>query len=286
MVLNELNMLLKIYPIKFIYIFTLVLVVLASSCKPDTFRLDYSNKLIKEKEYKLILLCGQSNMVGLGEIEQLSSAKLPENIVYFNFGTNTKLKILNNTFGPEVGISKALHKKFPDQDFIIIKFAVGGSSIIDWSPINNQTKAEVNRKRQFNGLYNELLLKVKDITDGYQTELIAFLWMQGEEDSAYLGLGKDYKRNFVNLINSIRQDFNTNRLPVIFGDINLPVQKFPGVNHVKNAQYSIPQEIDNTYLIKTSDLEKDDDQVHFSSNGLLTLGERFGNVLIDSTLNR
>ena len=279
-------MLLKIYPIKFIYIYSLVLVVLASSCKPDTFRLDYSNNLIKEKEYKLILLCGQSNMVGLGKIEQLSSVKLPENIVYFNFGTNTNLKILNNTFGPEVGISRALHIKFPDQDFIIIKFAIGGSSITDWAPNNNYTWVEASRKRQFNGLYNELLSKVKNITDGYHTELIAFLWMQGEEDSSYIGLGKDYKRNFMNLINSLRQDFNNNKLPIIYGDINLPVQKYPAVNHVKKAQYSILHEIDNTYLIKTGDLEKEDDQLHFSSNGLLVLGKRFGNILIDSIMNK
>ena len=110
--------------------------------------------------------------------------------------------------------------------------------------------------------------------------------MQGEEDSSYIGLGKDYKRNFMNLINSLRQDFNNNKLPIIYGDINLPVQKYPAVNHVKKAQYSILHEIDNTYLIKTGDLEKEDDQLHFSSNGLLVLGKRFGNILIDSIMNK
>jgi hypothetical protein len=37
--------------------------------------------------------------------------------------------------------------------------------------------------------------------------------------------------------------------------------------------------MNNTFYIRTSDLEMDDDKVHFSDSALIEFGSRFGSVL-------
>lgn len=286
MIWNKINVLKGKITDKKIYLFNIILVLSLVSCKNDNLRLEYSNELTQEKKYKLILLAGQSNMVGLGNIESLKSNKLPMEIVYFNFGTDTKLNIMNNTFGPEVGIARVLHEKYPNQNYIIIKYAVGGSSITDWSSNINDVIKEVGRNKRFPELYSKLLSRIDSITNNYDTKLIAFLWMQGEEDSKYLGLGENYYTNYLNLINSLRKDLKQKDLPIIYGEINLPIKKYPAVDYVKKAQNLVNNNIDNTYLIKTNGIEKAKDEVHFSSKGYLILGEKFGNKIVQIIENQ
>jgi hypothetical protein len=43
----------------------------------------------------------------------------------------------------------------------------------------------------------------------------------------------------------------------------------------------ISQELPNTYLIDTDDLEKWEDDLHYSSNGQIDLGVKFGEMLTE-----
>ena len=272
----------ELYKIR-IFTFFLFTTLIFSGCKRN--KLIYSSELDQEKSYKVILMCGQSNMVGLGDINYLNSNVLPNNITYFNFGYDTALKLFDKHFGPEIGISRILHEKLPNEEFLLIKYAVGGSSVTDWltSEIDNSFKSD--RNRQFPGLYNNMKKKVAEITNGYETETLAFIWIQGEEDSKYKALGKSYEKNLLNLINKLRKDFN-NDLPIVFTENHLKSLKYPAIEDVKKSQYSINNKIENTYLILTSSIEKKSDDVHYSSKGLLKLGENIGNKLIEIIENK
>jgi len=45
-------------------------------------------------------------------------------------------------------------------------------------------------------------------------------------------------------------------------------------------QEQINRQLSNTILISTDDLQKWDDEVHYSSAGQLVLGQRFGQALV------
>jgi hypothetical protein len=255
------------------------------SCKTSAPSLRYSNKPDKQKTYHVILMGGQSNMVGVGRVADLDNAKLPPQIKYFNFGKSASLQQQTNTFGPEVGIAEVLSEQFPGKNFLLIKYAIGGASLLDWAPDYDPEKAAITGNAHFGNMYADLLKVTDSICSGYQTKLLALLWMQGERDARIPEAGKDYQQNFEAFINAIRKDTETPDLPVIYGIVNPPESRYAAVETVRKAQESINRQITGTVLISTDDLEKWDDEVHYSSAGQLRLGRRFGEAVADLLQN-
>ena len=255
------------------------------SCKTSAPTLRYSNKPDKQKTYHVILMGGQSNMVGVGSVADLDKAKLPPQIAYFNFGRSASLQQQTDTFGPEVGIAEVLSEQFPDKNFLLIKYAIGGASLLDWAPDYDAAKAEITGNAHFGNMYADLLKVTDSICSGYQTKLLALLWMQGERDARIPEAGTDYRQNFEAFINAIRKDTETSDLPIIYGLVNPPESRYAAVETVRKAQESISRQISGTVLISTDDLEKWDDEVHYSSAGQLTLGRRFGEAVAEKLQN-
>ncbi len=101
---------------------SLALVLSIFGCKTSAPTLRYSSNPKKNITYHVILMGGQSNMVGQGRITDLEEAKLPRQVKYFNFGRSASLKQHTDTFGPEVGIARVLSQEFPDEHFLLIKY--------------------------------------------------------------------------------------------------------------------------------------------------------------------
>ncbi len=255
------------------------------SCKTSAPALRYSNKPDKQKTYHVILLGGQSNMVGQGNVADLDNPKLPPQIKYFNFGRSANLQRQTDKFGPEVGIAEVLRKQFPDQNFLLIKYAIGGASLLDWAPDYDAAKAGITGNAHFGNMYADLLSLTDSICGKYDTKLTALLWMQGERDARIPEAGKDYPKNFAAFINAIRKDTETPDLPVIYGLVNPPASRYAAVETVRKAQESIYRQLPRTFLINTDNLEKWDDEVHYSSAGQLELGRKFGEVVADLLRN-
>jgi hypothetical protein len=258
-------------------IFAIKSLLLLISCDQNKPRLNYNMSLDINKEYYVVLMAGQSNMVGLGDVKYLENRNLPENTIYFNHSTNTRLKkLLNHKFGPEVGLAKRLNEEFPHLNFIFIKYAIGGSSINDWLP---HVESKIKRDVDFGDLYGEFFNMTDSITAKYNTKPLAFLWMQGETDARYKNTSNSYEDNLKSLINKIREDFDSPNLPIIYGKVNPNTDGHNYVSNIQFAQEKIKNTIPNTYLIDTEHLDKLTDKVHYSSSGLLNLGEDFGIVL-------
>lgn len=239
-----------------------------------------SLKLEKGKKYYVVLMAGQSNMVGAGKIEELESYEMPDNILYFNHGQSHTQKIASGRFGPDVSVSKMLSNKFPSQNFILYKYAIGGSSQYDWAPDYDPEKAKITGNPQFGNIYKRFLSVYDSISNGYNVEVVAFLWMQGEADSKKPEAAKEYYNNFKKIIEAVRRDFNKPELPVLFGKVNPSSKKFVALETVVSAQNRIAIDVKNTFLIETDGIEKGNDGVHYNTAGQLELGKRFGDKLI------
>lgn len=260
------------------FLILLSLVGFYSSWSWSQTNVEYNKKIDPAKKYYVIIMGGQSNMRGQGKKVDLDAENF-ENITFLNFGLTPSLKVDNKSFGPEIGVSKVLKENYPNKNFILIKYAIGGSSMLDWSPEYDPEKAKITGHPEYGNMYKTLLQKIDSITQGLDTEMVALLWAQGAADARVPKAGKAYYKNFKNFINSFRKDLHEPMLPVIFGITNPPKSKYPAVEKVRLAQKRIEKNIPNTYLIETDDLAKRSDNLHFSSNGQLEFGRRFGNEL-------
>jgi len=240
----------------------------------------YSGSISGNKEYKVVLMGGQSNMVGKGKMKDLEKQDFG-NISYFDFGLEPDFTNSVDNFGPEVGVAEALNNEFSNDNFILIKYAIGGSSLLDWSPNYSKEKAEITGYPEFGNMYNSLFAKIDSVMPGLNYEIVAFLWMQGERDARIPEAGKDYYNNFKQLIDSLRNDLNKPNLPIIYGKISPPKSRYPALDTVLLAQLKINRDIENTYIIDTDDIETWADSTHYSSNGQLKLGKKFGAKLVE-----
>jgi len=235
-----------------------------------------------EKTHYVILMGGQSNMVGQGKIEEIDNSELPDNIKYFNYGMSPGFKISSSDrFGPEIGLAQQLSAKYPDKEFILIKYAIGGASMLNWSADYDSLKAKITGNPElFGNMHKAFNQKTDSILQGMKHQKVALLWMQGERDARIPEAGVDYYDNFKNFVESIGIDSKNTDLPILFGKVNPPLERYSALDTVRKAQERIVNDVANTFLIETDDLEKWDDEVHYSSNGQLDLGRRYGEQLI------
>ena len=224
-------------------------------------------------------------MVGQGKPEDIKGDYHFENIWYYNFGMNPRLEIQNNEFGPEFGISKELEKHFPEKKFILIKYAIGGASMLDWAPDYDRNRAEITGHPEYGNMYDSLLQKTEILTKGLTINTIGLVWMQGARDARVPEAGIEYYKNFRSFIISVRKDLNDPNLPVLFGKTNVPESLYPAVNTIIQAQERIAGELSRIYLINTDSLEKWNDNVHYSSDGQVKLGHEFGKKIVEILKN-
>lgn len=254
-------------------IFILVLLVGLSACSTS------SSQEEKEKPY-IILMGGQSNMVGQGKAAEIENKDVPDNFKFYHFKKNSVSSKLLKRFGPEVGVWEKLNKKFPDKDFIIIKYAIGGSSMFDWSADYDAEKADITGHLEYGNMFETFVQNIDSIIDKKEGQFLALLWMQGERDAKIPEAAKQYHENFSAFIAAMRNRTATKNLPIVFGLVNPDPERYPALGEVQTAQRSIASEIEDVYLIETSELDKWDDEIHYSTSGQLDLGEKFGEKLL------
>ena len=198
------------------------------------------------KKAKVILLSGQSNAVGVGHIKYMPKYFDEETIFTFRNGYEKVLihyishDIENvgfepvrvnqaeknkDTLGPEVGIAKKLTEKYPDEQFFIIKCAFGGSDMnMGWrspssgAPYDPDLTVEyakaINdpRFRSYGWCYHEQIRALDDgfaalKEMGYEPEVIAFCWMQGESDSGNPVCAEPYIDRYDCMLRDLRERY-------------------------------------------------------------------------------
>ena len=200
------------------------------------------------KKARVILLSGQSNAVGVGYVKYLPKHFDEKTINVFKYGYENILihyishnkenegfesvkvnqtERTKDTLGPEVGIAKKLTEKYPSEQFFVIKCAFGGSDMntgwrspssgapYDENRVVEYAKAINDSKFRFPGwCYHEQIRAIDDgfaalREMGYEPEIIAFCWMQGESDSGNPIAAEPYIERYDCLVRDLRERYSS-----------------------------------------------------------------------------
>jgi len=236
-----------------------------------------------ESSYKTFILSGQSNMAGHGRVPDLPESLrfIPENVELFIAGQTYPFFDWGR-FGPELTFAHHIANAWPDERILIIKFAVGASSLLAWAPQWSPAQAQITDNADMGALYRKLLSVLQAGIQGKKTELAGLVWMQGERDAKFLQAADNYAANFAELITHLRNDLNKSDLPIIYGQINPPPDRFPFVEMVRQAQEQYQKTDPTCVMIPTDDLGKCEDGLHYNSAGHLELGHRFARAFTNA----
>ena len=260
---------------------------------------------------KVILLGGQSNATGASVSSYLKNHVSEEDyqkylqgfenvkIYYVNGSTSGGFHITTTTsefvttklgqgyrqtnFGPELGLAAYLSETYPDETFYIIKYAIGGSGLYSlWNPTDeNYNRCLV----EFKETVDEGLALIED--EGYDPQIVAFLWMQGEGDASTMYRAHEYYALQKALVEDIREeyDFYAPKRGIAFVDAAISDSGLWAtwfmVNECK-IRYS--QESNMNFYIDTNaygltTLYENNDIAHYDSASMLLLGRLYGEMI-------
>jgi len=263
----------------------------------------------------LYIFAGQSNMAGLGQLNQLSKAdrKAPDNVFFKKGATfvpigQPKLKIGNRTgnFGPEWGFVKEMNKLQKDRKIYIVKIGLSGQPLhhgwndqkwLGGEPApkrKNFYPGEGPTDKNMGRHYQLLQRSLKQATDYFKTNNIAYkvrgiLWMQGEQDSKNERSAREYASSLKRLKRRIEEDLSCGDVPFVFGQV-LPHEPaaarftnrtdirtcMAAADHRSGSEKAIP----NVWMVSTDNMPLRKDTVHYNSNGQLALGKAFATTIV------
>jgi hypothetical protein len=277
------------------------------------------------KKAKIIVLSGQSNAVGVGHTKYLKRSFTDEKIKeYYGGYKNIKInyyshdkksdgftittvnctEVHKDTLGPEVGIAEYLNSKFPEEEYFIVKFAMGGASLMrDFlSPSSGGYYNVENFKNEYGdfidafftnkpikagwcytGLVSILRDSIKYLEEnGFCPEIIGFCWMQGEGDSMDLKHVDNYKVYFDNFINDFKDDFYQYIKNCVFVDAGISetwncykeINQFKKEYAENHSTFSYVDTIENGLTTQYEPVEKPD-IYHYDCESVIKLGKLF-----------
>ena len=185
-----------------------------------------------DKPTKTFILAGQSNMVGWGD-----STKLPDDlrngddrVLMFEQGKWQPLRprqpankgqkrvgLTEFSFGPEIAFGHEMAKAWPDETIGIIKFSIGGTSVLAWKPDWKMEDADRVGQGRHGSLYKKLIEKVEAASKAGDIEIVGFLWLQGGGDMKMVDVAKEYLENLNSLVTAVRKETGVADLPFIYG---------------------------------------------------------------------
>ena len=261
---------------------------------------------------RVLLLAGQSNMAGRGTFAELDEALKARIIaassrVQVSAGERQAQPLSFRKpgehvkeFGPEMLLGLTLAECYPDNEYLLVKTAVGGTSLHGaWSPDWTAEKAKASENgeaRQQMKLYSDHVKSIRDNLDtlkkqGKPFEIEGIFWMQGEKDSRRELSATNYESNLKKLIAAYRTDFEQPDLPFFFGQINAPLRGKKdfqaGPETVRSAMSNVALSVPSVVMIPTttdpswSDFPKRADNVHYNTEGQTRLGTSFANALMN-----
>jgi len=252
----------------------------------------------------LWILAGQSNMQGVGELQDAE----PPSLYVHSYGFNEKWTVaaeplhwLLDSIDPihqmgltgerlerertsqkkeaEAGTGCGLPfaKELAEKTGVpvgLVPCAHGGTLMKQWDP----AKKEEGGNSLYGSMYRRFLAvggKVKGM-----------LWYQGESDANEIDAPLFHDR-FTQFVAAVRRDFNAPQLPFYFAQISRIITKgtFPYWNFIREQQRLCAAEIPHCRMVASLDLTLDD-PVHVSTDGHKRLGRRFARLALRELFGR
>ncbi len=261
------------------------------------------------RKAKVILLLGQSNASGCSLVEYLQKnmdgaefAKLEagfegvkinysiDNQKYTSHGQFVPVDLNCSCgpgyFGPEVGMAQVLSEAFPEEEIFILKFTMSGYSL------NHHWLYDGERA----WIYDAALVFVRQymtalLDAGYDADLEAIAWMQGESDTT-TEKAERYFDNQVAFVSYLREDlaeFVDGEIYFVDAGISSSPYCEPGyptVNECKRrfaalSPYNLYFDTIEMGLTTLYEPAEEPDLGHYDSLSELALGRKFGQLLVD-----
>jgi hypothetical protein len=227
---------------------------------------------------RIFLLLGQSNMVGLGNLNK-SIPVHNNNITVFNDGEWQVAKDPLHTDNPNSGVGLAINfanqvsKQFDTDDSIgLIPLAVASTSLSEWMP--------------YSKLYTRIFTVLDDAKVDYN-DIAGILWHQGESESKIIQKASSYADRFGFLVKYLRKDLNNPTLPIICGELGAFLDhRFP-LSYIVNEQlHVLENKIGYLGVVKSTNLTSNSDLIHLDSKSLIEFGKRYASqfmIIVDET---
>jgi hypothetical protein len=227
-------------------------------------------KLPPKRKVHLYLLMGQSNMAGRGRIEAEDKTANPR---VLTFTTNGSWQVAVDPItwdkpaiagvGPGVAFGKAMAESNPKVTIGLVPCAVGGTPLSLWEKGGDLYSNAVHRAK----------LAMKSGT------LKGIIWHQGESDSKP-GLAETYGDRLAQMIQDIRAELKSPRLPFVVGQLGefiymREVNNLTEARLVNDTLAKIPARVPHTGCASSAGLTHKGDQVHFDTASQRELGRRF-----------
>lgn len=215
--------------------------------------------------------------------------------------------------GPELGfgeyVSPILAKQ--NKQAAVIKYAVGSTGFANstsdtvknfgnWLSPTSLEEEKDSLVEKSGLLYKNLLSVVESglsdlIERGYNPVIKGLMWFQGCADAGSEALSSNYAHHLSNLINDLRTDLTAleNKLSIENGSLKVAVAKIndnlAGANYediVREQIQLVANTLDDVRVIDTKGMvvpnpEDNNDRWHFSSKDMLTIGNMFGQVMME-----
>ena len=247
----------------------------------------------QQSDYDVYLVIGQSNMAGRGEMTEADKDVIPgvyilddrDSIVPasapLNIYSSVRKKKEIQGVNPAMSFCRLVAEKTSRKILLVVN-ARGGTSIERWM---KNYKGTVRYSAKVDGperdgmlipsLYEEAVRRTR-IAMRYG-QLKGILWHQGESNSEEDASKQDLSQ-LSTFVADLRNDLDAPDVPFVAGEI------YEGY---KNAVYfnrqirKISRKIDNAYCVSSKGCTSKSDQLHFSRDGQILLGERYAAIILD-----
>ena len=220
-----------------------------------------------------ILMLGQSNMAGRGDMGEVKPIRNPL-CHMLRMGrwqpmcepVNPDRAIFEGRFRSGISLAASFADEYArayQRPVGLIPCADGGTYLSQWMP------GELNYDHAV--MQTKLALRTSRLT--------AILWHQGESDCIAQETVDVYRRNFIRMIGQLRRDLDAEAVPVILGELPWsigPSWKTQGREQQLNEILrGISREIPNCAIASSVDLTVKADGVHFDSPACREFGKRY-----------
>ncbi len=261
------------------------------------------------RKAKVILLLGQSNASGCSLVEYLQKnldaaefAQLEAGFenVRINYSIDNQKYTSGGQyipvtlgcgcgeryFGPEVGMAQVLSAAFPEEEIFILKFTMSGYSLNHHWLYDGEPAWIYDAALVFIRQYMDALLEA-----GYDADLQAIAWMQGESDTT-IEKAERYFDNQVAFVSYLRSDLaEFAQGEIYFVDAGISSSPYcepgyPAVNEAKGrfadlSPYNLYFDTIDMGLTTLYEPVGEPDLAHYDSLSELALGRRFGELLVE-----
>lgn len=247
------------------------------------------------KVVKIFIMLGQSQMVGFGRYDEYPEEMRieRENILRLEDEGWVMQKPREMYSGPEISFAHKIIQHDNDTIIGIIKVAIGGIGIRTFIPDWTWDCAQLTGDGKIGPLYRIIKEKIEWAEQICNAEFAGIMWKQGESDMLVRKASEGYLDQLEAITDEIRKDTNSSELPLFvatyannsmlaepgYTNRQIEERRFGGV--VIQALADSEDIIPDTYVVAHRNLPLVSDNLHFSTQGLITMGGMFAEAYLN-----